>query len=146
MEKEKKKFDRRFIIPVVMVVFYLGLFIWSRIAVPGDPSRDWKVLGVTSRLIFYFIPAFSVIISIISTIRFRQLLYSLSIALLNSFLCMALLHLVLTVFQLTSMIEGLWYILYSAFILCLGIAVSAIVLSIVFTIIFIKKIKRGKQL
>ena len=126
MGEEKKKFDRRFIIPVVMVVFYLGLLIFARIFVPEGPRKYLNDLVLIMILVYFFIPIFSVIISIISSIKFKQKLYSLKIAGLNALLCAVLLYICI-IYQLSPWTEIIWYTVYPALMFGVGIVTSNVV-------------------
>ena len=90
-------------------------------------------------LAYFVVPAFSLIISIVSAIKYKQILYSLVIAALNSLFCIVSLYILFEIMFQASFWTEIWPIVFSAIILGLGSVTSAIVL------IVMKKLKRRKQ-
>ena len=131
LKNEMNNSNRGLIIPTVMFVFYLGLLIFARIVVPEGPRKYLDDLVLIVILVYFFIPILSVIISIISSIIFKQMLYSLKIAGLNALLCAVLLYICI-IYQLSPWTEIAWYTIYPALMLGIGAATSAIVLSIIY--------------
>ena len=149
MEEEEKKFDRRFIIPVVMFVFYLGLFIFAKIVAPGNPRKNLSGLAPAVIIPNILIPVFSVVISVVGSIgsiglmRLKKILYSifysLAIVVLNALLCVSLLYVLFNIYSFAPSKEGIWYAEYFIFVIRIGIMASVPVLILALLTAFILK-------
>ena len=141
MEEEKKRVNWRFIIPAIMFVFYLAIFIWLKIVELRNPDGFLARLGEEFMTLIIILPAFTVIINLVASIKFKRLSYSLGMAGLNSLFYLVLMYEIFSIHK-DGFLDATRF-LYSAITLGLGIVVSGIVLSIIY---IYKKNKKEKPL
>ena len=128
-----------FAVLTAIIVFYFILYFFSKYSIAGNPKEDWDGLAVSFILTYIAIPAFSIVLVSIYSIKTSHLLYPIGIAIFNSMSCAALLYIVFSKNEVSPSTEGFWYIKYSGFILFLCIVISLVAFAIK------KIITRGKQ-
>lgn len=120
----KNKFIFLSVVLSTIIVFYFLLYAFSKNSIAGNPKENWNGLALSFILTVIAIPAFSIVLMSICSIKTSCLLYTIGIAIFNSISCATLLYIVFFINDVSPLTEGFWYVKYPGFILFLSIVIS----------------------